>query len=224
MSRLFAGHWTFAVAARRASRKWRWVGGTSLVVLLLFAPLALADSAGRRAVAADPDKVGRAACQLLNFSKLPGIPHVLDMTQIGDGCEGGRCLDPRTDPDTGSLYCHYSRAALLAVGCHSNKRAATALVENLIRRHHFRRIRLNVDAAAVGMPPNGAGIPSAGTPSNTVEVAMSLGGETVGFIMHAGSDDDPNPTWPGIQHASLQGAHNLIPFWRSVRRMICPRS
>ncbi len=224
MSKLFAGRLTPA-SAKRTSRHWRWVGCTSLAVLLLFAPLALADSAGRRSPAADPERQGRAACQLLNFSRFPGIPHVLEAPQqIGDGCEGGRCLDPRTDPNTGSLYCHYARSALVAVGCQPNKRAATGLVEKLVRRHHFRRIRLNVDAAAVGMPPNGAGVPSAGTPSNTREVAMALGAETVAFVVHASSDDDPNSTWPGIERAALQGARNLIPFWRKVKRTICPRS
>jgi hypothetical protein len=61
------------------------------------------------------------------------------------------------------------------------------------------------------------------TSSNTREVALALGVVTVAFVMHASSDDDPNPTWPGIERAALQGARNLIPFWRRVTRTICPR-
>lgn len=191
------------------------------MVSLVLTPLAIADSARQRAHAAD--RLGRAACLILNASKFPGIPHVADLTQTANACTGGKCFEQLQDPNTGSLICHYGRAGYLAVGCHPNKRAARTFVDNLVRRHHFRRIRLNVDASAVGVPPSfGVGVPS-GSSSNTTEVAMALRVETVAFVMNAFSDDNPNPTWPGVKQSAIQGARNLIATWRHLPH-ICPRS
>jgi hypothetical protein len=157
-------------------------------------------------------RLGRAACALLNASGFPGIPNAADLTEIGKGCEAGECMNSRTDPDSGAILCHYGRNALLSVGCHPSRSAAVALVRNVIRHKGFQRARLDVDAAAVQVWPERA------------EVAMALGRETVGFIMDAFSDDDPNPMWTDVKRDTLKGAQTLVPAWRHLERRICAGS
>lgn len=198
-----------AAMSRGTAGRWRsFIGWVSVTTVLLVVPVALADSPSHNADAVD--RAGRAACLILNASKFPGIPHVADLTQTANACLGGQCLDQRTQQD-GSIICHYGRSGYVAVGCQPSKRAARAYVDKLVRNHHFHRLRLNVDAAAVGVSL----LPS-GTASNTSQVAMALGTETVAFVMHAFSDDDPNAAWPGVRQNSIKGARNLIGTWRHL--------
>ena len=186
----------------------RLIAGVSLAGTILALALAPASPAG----ATQSNRLGRAACILLNGSDFPGIPNAGNLTQIGTGCEAGDCMKSLTDPDSGAILCHYGRNALLSVGCHPSRNAAVSVVRNLIRHKGFQRAQLNVDAAAVQGSPEKA------------EVAMALGRETVGFIMDAFSDDDPQPVWADVKRDTLKGARTLIPKWRGLMRRICAGS
>lgn len=186
---------------------------TRLIGLLLAVPLALTSIASAASPASGGgDRQGRAACLILNASRFPGIPHVADLSQIGVGCTGGQCLEQAVDPNTHSQICHYARSAVLSVGCRASKRKANSDVENLIRHHGWRRVRLRgVGAAAVE------------SDSVHAKLALSLRAEFVGFVMAASSDDDPHPTWSGVEHETIQGARNFIGPWQHLKH-ICPKS
>ena len=183
---------------------------TSVVAALLL-PLvaALAVMAG---TAHGTTELERAACVILNSSDFPGIPNAADLTPSGLGsCQAGECRQTVTDPDTGSVKCHYGRSAYLSIGCHGTAKRARAFVSNLIHHRGYRSVRLNVDAAADHAS------------SKTAQVAMALGSQTIGLVMDAFSDDDPHPTWSHAKQDALRGARNLIHTWRHNLHGICGR-
>lgn len=152
----------------------------------------------------------RAACIILGASGFPGIPVAGPETYFSfNGCEAGQCLESVTDPDTGAYLCHYERNALVAVGCHGTAKRAEALVSRLLR-HGYRPLgKVKVDAAAVHAS------------SKTGQVAMALGSETVELILDASSDDDPNPTWDGVEKDAIEAARNVDQAWRDIHKRIC---
>jgi hypothetical protein len=186
----------------------RLIAGASLAGAILV----LAAAPASPATATPSNRLGHAACILLDGSDYPGIPNVAEATEIGKGCEAADCFKSRTDPDSGAILCHYGRSALLSVGCHPSKTAAVSLVRNVIRHKGYQRARLDVDAAAV----HGS--------SEMAEVAMALGRETVGLVVGAFSDDDPHPVWADVKPDALKAARTLIPKWRGLKRIICAGS
>jgi hypothetical protein len=166
--------------------------------------------AGRTPPANATQKQLRAACIILGASGFPGIPAAGPETNFSfNGCEAGQCLESVTDPDTGSILCHYERNALVAVGCHGTAKRAQGLVSRLVRRGYKRLGKVKVDAAAVHAT------------STTGQVAMSLGSETVEVILNASSDDDPSPVWDGVKQDAIQAARNLDQAWRDIHKRIC---
>jgi hypothetical protein len=152
----------------------------------------------------------RAACIILGASGFPGIPDAGPETDFSfNGCEAGQCFQTITDPDTGSILCHYERNALVAVGCHGSAKRAESLVSRLIRHGYQRLGKVKVDAAAVHAS------------AKTAHVAMALGNETVEFVLDASSDDDPSPTWDGVKQDAIQAARNSDQAWRGIHKRIC---
>jgi hypothetical protein len=152
----------------------------------------------------------RAACIILGASGFPGIPDAGPETYFSfNGCEAGQCFQTITDPDTGSILCHYERNALVAVGCHGTAKRADALVNRLIHHGYQPVGKIKVDAAAIHVSPK------------TAQLTLALGEETVELILDASSDDDPSPTWDGVKQDAIQAARNFDQAWQHIHKRIC---
>jgi hypothetical protein len=186
-------------------------GKTVVSILAALSLLLALMLASRTPPAHATHKQLRAACLILGASGFPGIPAAGPETYFSfNGCEAGQCLESATDPDTGSILCHYERNALVAVGCHGTAKRAEALVSRLIHHRGYHSLgKLKVDAAAVHASPK------------TGMVAMALGSETVEFVLDASSDDNPSPTWDGVKQDAIQAARNSDQAWRDIHKKIC---
>ena len=140
-------------------------------------------------------------CAFLYGTKLPGLPKNAVPTEILHSCVDGVCVEHVTEE--GQTKCHYARGATLTLGCERSAKAALAEVNKQLRKG-YKRIQVGADVAGIVYS------------SKAAAVIMAFHKDVIMFNMSASSDDNPNPTWPGVRQDVITGARNLTKYLRKV--------
>jgi hypothetical protein len=138
-------------------------------------------------------------CIFLYETKLPGLPKNFVQTAILNSCVDGVCVEHVTEE--GQTRCHYARGATLTLACERSVKAARAAVSKQLHKG-YKRIQVGADLAGIVYS------------SKIAAVIMAFHKNVILFNMGASSDDNPNPTWPGVKQDVITGARNLTKYLR----------